>query len=205
MGSPGSWSLHVEQLCVVIVITVYCKNKSHWWGLGDALINGYKDKDLGDSLIIYSLSRIIVLGSLLGPMTWSVLGLVIEWWYQARVLSCGAGFKSNQKVVGCSHIMPLFHYFITWKWTSTVLPLLFGGGGGLKFSCKSCFGPGHPLLPTLSIISMIWACLARPVITEACKGHSVSYMRPFQERKKQGMEGRLEERKERRGKWKKQK
>lgn len=95
--------------CALTLITIYCKKKYHWWELEDALIYGYKYKDLGDSLILYPFSRIIVLGSL----------VLSTRWYQAWVLSCGTGFKFDQKVVGYIRIMPLFH-----QWAYLARPII---------------------------------------------------------------------------------
>lgn len=75
IGTLVSWFLDVDQLRVLILNTIYCKTKFLRWGLGDAIIYGYQDKNLQDSLIAYPFSRIIVLGSLPGLMTQLVMGL----------------------------------------------------------------------------------------------------------------------------------
>lgn len=53
-----------------VLIIIYCQKMFLWWELRNTLIYGYKDKNSGGSFILYLLSRIVVLGSAVGPRTY---------------------------------------------------------------------------------------------------------------------------------------
>lgn len=59
--SSVSFSLHVDQFWVSMVIVIYCIKKLLWWGLKAAAIFEHKNKYLGDSLIICLFSWIMTM------------------------------------------------------------------------------------------------------------------------------------------------
>lgn len=65
--SEVSYSLSLGQLWISVLITIYCKQKLLWWELRDTLTLWVKCYVI-QSLIL-CLSRIVVVGFLLGPMT----------------------------------------------------------------------------------------------------------------------------------------
>lgn len=76
--SVYGWTFHslcILSCCGSVYITIYWRKKLLWWELKNVLISDYKDKSLGDSLILYKLNRIIVLNSQVGPMICLSTGL----------------------------------------------------------------------------------------------------------------------------------
>lgn len=62
--STVSNHLSVDQLSVSVLITMYSKKELLWWVLKAVLIYGYKDTNLGISLLLCPFSRIIVCDTL---------------------------------------------------------------------------------------------------------------------------------------------
>lgn len=73
--STVSYSLHFDQLWTSILTVIHCKKK-FLSVLRAALIYRYKDKYLESNLALYPFSKIIVVGSPLGPITCQVWGKV---------------------------------------------------------------------------------------------------------------------------------
>lgn len=68
-------SLHIKKLQGISVLTdIYCKEKFLRRGLKDVLLYRYSNKSLGVILIPCPFSRIIVVGSSLGPKSYLVTG-----------------------------------------------------------------------------------------------------------------------------------
>lgn len=70
--SKFSYSLHIDQLWVSVFIP--CKEKHLQWWLNDTLMYGYNDTLLRLILMLCLFTRIIVVCSPLGSMTW--------WWWE---------------------------------------------------------------------------------------------------------------------------
>lgn len=93
-----SYSLCLGQLCVSVLIIIYCKWKLLRWGLKDVLIYGSINQPLGLDLILCWFSKMIVL----------IACLAIDL-FLAQQLCLGMGFillngiKSNQIIIGFSH------------------------------------------------------------------------------------------------------
>lgn len=97
---------------VSVVTSVLNTKRLLWWGLRAALTYGCRDKNLEGSLRLPSLSRIIAVGSRLGPVNSSTMGYLPDIQYQTCFSSCAIDLKSNQKVVTLVTpvaSMPLLH------------------------------------------------------------------------------------------------
>lgn len=63
-NSTVSCSLHDDQLCISVLITIYCQKKLLWWWLQNTLIYGDSSKSLGVVFLIPSqFNRMMIVGS----------------------------------------------------------------------------------------------------------------------------------------------
>lgn len=133
-----SYSLHVEQLWVSVLINIYCKEMLLWGWLNKALIYGYSSMLLGVILLLCSFSRTIVVDFLLGPRTYWTFESWPHWQCQLRDTSPEVGLTYNQKVVGyfIMFLLPLhqwsypFSKFLTvgcrvLSWVKVAMSFLF--------------------------------------------------------------------------------
>lgn len=84
-------SLRVNSYTKVLLL---CKD------LRAALMHGYRDKNLEDSLILCPLRKVTVLGSPSGPLSSLVMGSWSGLKYQVHVSFCGVGLKFIQQRTG---------------------------------------------------------------------------------------------------------
>lgn len=97
--STDTYSLSTDQLHTFALITIHYTKRCIWWCLRAALIYEYRDESLENCLKLRPVSKIIVIGSLLGSVNCSTMCSWPDLRYQAWVSSCKGGLKSIQKVL----------------------------------------------------------------------------------------------------------
>lgn len=102
------WTLYIDQLWVSILIFIYCW-KVLCWEMRDSLLCRYSNKSSRVVSMLCLFSKLIVVGSPLGPMTYIDIGSWPYWQFWTWVSFHGVDLKSNQNVVGHSHNMSLLH------------------------------------------------------------------------------------------------
>lgn len=103
LSIPQSYSLHVDQLEVSVLITLYCVMKLLRWGLSNVLIYEYKVKN--GEFVTISIEQNDITYSVLFPRAYvlACARVLAQLTVPVWVLSCAASFKSNQKWV----VLPL--------------------------------------------------------------------------------------------------
>lgn len=113
LRTPQSLFLCVLTRCESVLVSIYCIKEILWWNLRDTLIYCY-EKSSWVILVLYAISRGMVVSSFLGPMDCLVICFGLQY--------CGSyGFyimelvlpKSKQKVVNyfhniCATVTPVF-------------------------------------------------------------------------------------------------
>lgn len=85
----------------VYILQCYSSIKDLPWDLRVSVIYGHKNINLDGSLILWPISKIIVIGSVLGPVSSPTVCSWPDMQYQKHVSSCEVGHKSKQNVLGC--------------------------------------------------------------------------------------------------------
>lgn len=112
-----SYSLHVSQLWVSVLITTYGERKLLYWSIRNELIYGYKDNS-GGSLLLRSFNNNIMVS----PKAYDLARNKL--WGQLTVPSMSSvsrvGFKSNQKWL----VTPITFMPVVYKWVYFPRPVI---------------------------------------------------------------------------------